>query len=77
MTITQRALLAKYLRGAAQLHEKARTYVQVDPAFLRAIRDEGVQLDPPATRTLGELTPKQAIHYADQLDRIEREKGAA
>lgn len=68
--MTEAQVLAKYLRASATYHAPDQRYVVVDVRFLRAMRQLGVQLEAPATRIAGEMTPAQALRYADQLDKL-------
>lgn len=75
--LTEAQFLAKFLRKSAEYHAPSQQYVVVDVRFMRALRQLGVQMEAPATRIVGELTPAQAIRYAEQLEKIDANRGAA
>lgn len=70
-----RLFLAKYLRAKAAYHTAHGGTPEFDLAFIRAIKDEGVVLEP--ARVAGQLTTAQCIRYAEQLEKLDATQGAA
>lgn len=75
--MTDREVLAKYLTGAADYHERTGTHVVVAAQTLKQIRALGALLEPPInTRQPGAMYPATARRYAAQLRAKEREVAA-
>ena len=74
--LTECQFLEKMYRGLAAYHTAHGGLARVDLSTLRATSQLGVPLEPPATRTAGELTVAQCRNYADQLQKIDAKRGA-
>lgn len=73
--LTEAQFLAKWLRGSAAYHRQHGGRVEASLDLLAALKRLGVALEPPVSRTAGELSTDQADRYADALD--PRQEGAA